>query len=374
MRIGIDAYPLTRNGAGISNYLYNLIVNLEKIDSENEYYLYSCPGIKLPFNNPRWHIRVKKGLINKSSTIWMQTYAKRDTFEDKIDIFWSPEQICPLNLAKNIKLLITIHDLTFVYFPQTMSVHNLILHRLFFKKSLGRANDIITVSNSTANDIRKEFSYIKKEKIKVIYNAAGEDIYSISIKEPQERLRKQFDLFKKYILFVGTIEPRKNIESLIKAYNGLEEGVKDEFMLVIVGKKGWKNSSVFRLCQELGLKDNQIRFLGYVSRRDLLYLYSAASLFVLPSLHEGFGIPLLEAMICKAPILCSDIPVFREIAEDSAHFVDATNVHDLSRGIRDMLQDKELIAKLINRGLQRNQFFSWSKSARQVLEVFHKNK
>ena len=371
MRIAIDAYPLARNGTGISNYLYNLVKQLEQIDLVNEYYLYSCPGIKLPFSsNPRWHIRIKKGVINKSATLWMQILAKKDLAYDKIDIFWSPEQMCPLNLPKKIKLLLTIHDLSNLYFPQTMSVHNLILHRLFFRKSVQKADILITDSNSIAMDIKKNFVNINNEKIKMIYCAATEEIELFNIKESMEYLHKKLNFNKKFILFVGTIEPRKNIETLIEAYYELDKNIKDELMLVIAGKFGWKISSVFNLCRKLGLSDKQVKFLGCVPMQDLSYLYSAASLFVFPSLYEGFGMPLLEAMKCGTPILCSDISVFREVAKDSAYFVEPKNVAAMSMGIKKLLSDQYLVSNLTSKGLERCKLFSWGKSAKELLEIF----
>ena len=372
MRIGIDAYPLARDGAGISNYVFNIVKYLERIDTENEYYLYSCPGIRLPYvSNPRWHLRIKKGLINKSATLWMQTFAAYDFKKDKIDIFWASEQIAPVNLPKRIKLVLTVHDLTWFYYPQTMKGYSLVFHRLFFEKSIEKADMILAVSKTTADNLKRNFDSVNFEKIKVIYEGLDDDFKPLVHQKAFINICKKFNIFKKYILCVGTVEPRKNIETLIKAYSLLGDNIKKEYQVLIVGKIGWCNSRLFKLYKQSRLDENHVKFLGYVLKEDLLNLYCGASLFVFPSLYEGFGLPLLEAMACGVPIVCSDIEVFREIADKGALFVNSREAKLLSLAIHKTLNDQEIRHELVEKGLSRSKVFSWHKVAQDFLDIFN---
>jgi len=372
MRIGIDAYPLARNGSGTSNYLFNIIKHLEKIDFVNEYYLYSCPGIKVPFiDNAHWHLRIKKGLINKSSTLWMQIFTAHDLKKDKIDIFWAPEQIAPINLPKHIKLVLTVHDLTWFYYPQTVKWYSLIFQRLFFKRSIDRADIVLVESKTTTDDLKKDFNDVNFEKIKVIYLGRSEDFKALDHQKAFINICKKFNIFKKYILCVGTVEPRKNIETLIKAYSLLGDNIKKEYQVLIVGKIGWGNSRLFKLYKQSRLDENHVKFLGYVLKEDLINLYCGASLFVFPSLYEGFGLPLLEAMTCGVPIVCSDIEVFREIADKGALFVNSREAKLLSLAIHKTLNDQEIRHELVEKGLSRSKVFSWHKVAQDFLDIFN---
>lgn len=368
MRIGVDAYPLARGGCGISNYLFNMLKQLTSIDLRNEYFLYSPSEIETVFiKNSRWHSQLNKGLINRSATLWMQTEAVKDLIRDRIEIFWAPEQIGPINLPKSIKLALNIHDLSWIYYPWTMSLHNSFFHKLFAKRSISRADLILVQSYTTANDLKKNFSQINPDKIKVIYEGVDEDFRQRDKKKAWELISRKFTISKKYILCVGTIEPRKNIESLLRAYALLDKAIRDEYQLLIAGRFGWKNSSLFKLYNKLKLNKNEVRFLGYVPKEDLINLYCGASLFVFPSLYEGFGLPLLEAMACGVPIICSDIEIFREIVNDSAFYVNSADAQLLSSGIGKLLQDDGIRSTLVRRGSLRKNEFSWLNAARGFL-------
>ncbi len=373
MRIGIDAYPLSRQLTGIGIYLYNMIKNLEMIDKENEYFLYSRPGIRLPFEyNPRWHIRPMRELINKSSTLWMQFNAKRYLLEDNIDIFWGTESILPLNLPSKIKKILTVHDLTWYKFPLMVNWDNRIIFPLLFKKSLKFADMIIADSNCTATSIKELMPDLRK-KISIIYGGVcwpGE-VFNKFKKTDIDYIFAKFKIYSKYILTVGTIEPRKNIVNLLKAFSFLLENSKKlDYQLLIVGGKGWQNSEIYKTYRLLNFKDNQVRFLGYVPDEELYKLYSAAEVFVFPSLYEGFGLPPLEAMACATPVVASDIPIFKEILGDAAILVNPYNPKEIADGIRQVLNDVSLAEELRKKGLERIKLFSWEKSSRALAGLF----
>lgn len=375
MRIGIDAYPLVGQFTGIGRYIYNIIKNLEKIDKRNEYILYSHRNIQLPFpSNSRWRVSIIKGFLNRSGTFWMQTQARRKLKEDKIDLFWATAAILPLNLPSSIKIVLTVHDLTWLYYPKTLKWDNRIIFPLFFKRSLVKADRIIAVSASTAKGI-KEFIPELNNKVSVVYEGVGEEFRPFDKMEAKKYVSLKFGTSLRYILTVATIEPRKNLDNLLRAYARIiKDNPNFDYQLLIAGAKGWKNLNIYKTYKELELSEKQVKFLGYVSDTDMAKLYSGAEVFILPSLYEGFGLPPLEAMASGTPVIASDIPVFREILDDAALLICPYNPEDIASGIHSVLTNKGLAEELRNKGLERVKLFSWEKTARKTLQIFEELK
>ena len=372
MRIGIDTYPLIGQYAGIGIYLYNIIKYLEKIDKENEYFLYAPNAIKSFEYNPKWRIRITKGFFNKSGTFWKQTRARKDLLKDKIDLFWAPNAILPANLPNSIKTVLTVHDLTYVLYPKTLKWDNKIIFPLFFRKSLKKAGEIIAVSESTANEIRKFIPEINN-KISIIYEGISGRFKLIDKYEAKKYISKEFNISQKYILTVLTLEPRKNLNNLLKAFLILiRDNPRLDYQLLIAGGSGWRNSNIYKTYQELNLNSKQVKFLGYVHSDDLIELYSGAEIFVFSSLYEGFGLPPLEAMACGTPVVASDIPVFREILGDAALLVDPFAPEKIANAIYRVLTDNALAKNLMQKGIERIKLFSWETTAKETLGIFEK--
>jgi glycosyltransferase involved in cell wall biosynthesis len=238
------------------------------------------------------------------------------------------------------------------------------LQRYALSRTLKNVDMIITVSKSTKKDVIKCLKF-PEEKIKVIYNGVDERFKPL--KNYNDVLHK-YNINPPYILYIGTLEPRKNIPALIKAFYKLKKrGIRHK--LVIVGKKGWKYKQIFRVVEDLNLRRDVV-FTGYVSYNDLPKFYSAADLFVYPSLYEGFGLPPLEAMACGCPVITSNVSSLPEVVGDAGFIVDPSDIGGLSRTIKELLANDSLRENVIRKGLKRIKEFSWEKTAKESLKVY----
>jgi len=231
-----------------------------------------------------------------------------------------------------------------------------------------RSHHIITVSENSKSEIIKYLN-VSEEKISVIYGGYA-DIFKL---ESDDRLssdvKRKYNITGNYLLYVGTLEPRKNLLGLIRAY--AQSRAKDDFILVLAGGKGWQYENIFKLVRELKL-ENRIIFTGYVPENDLPGLYQGATLFVYPSFYEGFGLPPLEAMACGLPVIVSHTTSLPEVVGDAGVYVDPNDVEQISFSIDTVLSDSELRQTLIQRGLERAKLFSWEKAAKETLKLYQK--
>jgi len=376
MRIGINVYPLTGKLVGHGYYIFYVLKYLEKIDAENEYYLYTPRSISLPFNNPRWHIVITKGLVNTFSSVWTLFNSNKLLTRNNIDLFWNPDYLLPISFRKassKIKSIVTVHDLAHHFYPKTKKFVTLWLLRLFLGNSLRFTHKILVDSDAIGEEL---LTYLKnnkiclKEKISTIYLGVEKNFFRTLDKiECKKFIFEKYKIKQNYILSVSTIEPRKNFINLLIAFKEASK-LNSNYQLVIVGKKGWKCKGVYKAYKSLHLED-QVKFLGYVDREDLPKLYNGANLFVFPSLYEGFGMPLLEAIACGLPCACSDIKVFREIAGEAAAYFNPYSVENISKTIVDVIRYESCRGVLINNGLKRCKLFSWQRSARELLDIFN---
>lgn len=372
MKIGINAYPLSRKFSGPSVYLFNVLKYLEITDTENEYYLYSRDGIKLPFtNNPRWHIVITEGFLNYSSTLWMLTALKKRALKDKIDIFWGTENILPLNLPKIVRKVLIVYDLVWCYYPEVLNWDNSIILPLFAKRSIEASDHIITISHSIADEIKKEFK-VPSEDLSVIYLGVSDKFKHLDQEESSEFIAKKHNVSNNYILFVGNIEPKKNLLNLLKAFKIFTQKFSLKYQLLLVGSKRHNSSDIYKAYKKIKFTVKEVKFLDYVDFQDLPYFYSGAKLFIMPSLYEGFGLPPLEAMACGTPVVASDIPVFREILGDAALLVDPFAPEKIAAAIHRILTDSALAKDLTQKGIERIKLFPWETTAKETLGIFEK--
>jgi glycosyltransferase involved in cell wall biosynthesis len=229
---------------------------------------------------------------------------------------------------------------------------------------------VIAVSEATKRDIVR-LTGTPETKISVIYEAADSLYRPVDDEQALARIRDQYRLPEQYALFVGTIEPRKNLPTLIRAYHGLVEKYKSSADLAIVGRRGWLYDDVYNLVEQLGIED-RVHFLGRVPTEDLLYLYNASSMLVLPSYYEGFGLPPLEAMACGVPVIVSDTSVMPEVVGDAALRVPHEDVEGFTVAMWRLLTDDDLRADMIAKGIKRVKCFSWERAARETLDVYEK--
>jgi len=373
MRVGINAFALRGQYAGIGVYLKNMLLALQRIDRRNEYFLY-VPGpvntIAIP--DSRWRMCVVRGPANVSQTVWMQVSAKSRLLRDKIDLFWSPSAIVPLSAPRHVRVISTVLDLTWKYYPRTLAWDNRIILPFLFPRSLEAADRIITISETAAADLKKDFPSIA-EKVSTVYLGPGSIPLSLLTqnRNDSDYLAQRFQLCGPYLLTVSSIEPRKNLGILFAAYAQLRKQKEHPVpSLVIVGKKGWKTRKIFEAYRSLNLGQKDVRFTGYVSENDLAVLYRNAAVFVFVSLYEGFGLTPLEAMAAGVPAVVSDIPVFREILSPAPLFVNPHVPQDIALAVERILGDLATASRLRQRGLERVAQFSWEKAAHQTLAVF----
>jgi len=265
-----------------------------------------------------------------------------------------------------VKTVFTLHDLIFRFYPEMHKPLNRWFLTLMMPRFLQAADAVVAVSECTKRDAVKTYG-LDETKIKVIYEGVNPR-FRRSSPDDTSAVRRKYGLPERYVLSVGMIEPRKNLTSLLEAYV-LLRNEDSQLKLVIVGKRGWLYEGFFRRLRELGLEDEVI-FPGFVADEDLPASYSAADLFAFPSLYEGFGLPVLEAMACGTPVICSNTSSLPEVAGDAALLVDPNSVEALTRAIIDVLENKELRDELRAKGPRQAAKFSWEATARETLAVY----
>ena len=359
MRIGIDIKCLRYNNAGIGRYLRCTLEALQRIDSKNEYLLFAPSKTPFEPTAPNFKVVICKSEIRLPGILWQQTTLPGIIRENNIDIFWGPEQTLPVgNTGKAIRVL-TVHDLVYKRYPETMAKSVLWINRLFGNKSIEVADAIFSDSGFTKNEILHFFQDIDKEKIHVVTCGAATSLAQ-SEKRPREGR----------LLFVGSLEPRKNLTALIRALEILHEGGLD-IPLAMTGPKGWKNHSIHDILSKSPIAAN-ISHLGFVSEAELRELYDTSAALVFPSIYEGFGLPVLEALAHRMPVLTTKGSVMEEVAGDFATYFDASKPESIAEAIREfwsrreaaeqeLLQKESGIKELLEK-------FSWDNTAKKILK------
>lgn len=371
MRIGLDLRPFLREETGIGVYFRNLLFSLAKIDRENEYFLFSS-SLKDRFSVnkipafTRMNFRDFHYPVEAINFFWYRLlFPPLDYFfKKRLDLTHSPT---PLILPTKGKKIISVHDLFFVDSPELTDKDT---RKNFPKRvysSIQKADGVIAVSEFVKEQLLNRF-VIDEEKVKVIYHGTDPDFYSEVPARRLDRVIKKHTLPSDFLLFVGAIEPRKNLTNLIKALKIVHKRHK-KISLVIAGRKGSDYSKVKALILKNRLED-WVKTLDYLPSEEVRCLYNLASLFVFPSLCEGFGLPLLEAMASRLPLVVSGVSALPEIADDAALYFDPNSPESIAGRVIEVLQDKSLQKKLIVRGRERSKAFDWEKTAVETLDFY----
>ncbi|MFA5234806.1 MAG: glycosyltransferase family 1 protein [Sulfurimonas sp.] len=374
-KILIDAVSLLSPLTGIGRYTYEISLRLQKL-SQDKYEI---------FFNYGYHSKELYGLSNKQSTAEqkakrLQAFIKKSQFLKKItrtlyafiakfhrvtyELYWQPSFIPNPNI-KAKKVICTIHDFSFLLHPQwhpKERIEYLQTHLCLAKK----ADHIITGSNFTKQEIIR-YMQIPNENISVIYHGVDHKLYKPYPQNELQETKAKYDLHEKFLLFVGSIEPRKNLLTLLKAYNLFSEEQKKAFPLVLVGFKGWENREIM---QEIEKNKGYIRYLGYVSDEELAHLYNLCALFIYPSLYEGFGLPPLEAMACGAAVITSNVASLPEVCGNAALYVEPTNPQDIKDKITLLIESEMLQKELSKKSLSQATHFSWENAAEKHFKIF----
>lgn len=366
MKIGIDISQIAFEGTGVATYTRNLVQNLLEVDHENEYVLFGSSLRKqLPL---RSFTSIKKIILplppTALSILWNDLHILApEIFTGKIDIFHSSDWTQPPTQAKKIT---TIHDLVVYKYPGSSHPKIIETHKKRLAWVKKECDLIIVDSEATKKDC-VEILNIPEQKLRVVYLAAGKEYTDFSgqtvpqKKQSIENVKNKYSLKKKYILAVGTREPRKNLERLTSAFEKID---RPDTELVIAGKFGWGSQS----------EKKNVRLLGFVPQEDLPALYAGADVFAYPSLYEGFGFPILEAMSVGCPVLTSDCSSMPELGGNAALYVDPTNEQDITaKLIQIQLLSGESRKKMVEKGYLQSKMFSWEKTAKGTLAVYRES-
>lgn len=372
MRIGVDIRFLARGiQSGVEEYTLNLLPRLfgcKEAEFKLFYNAFKKNKLEFPwasFPNVKIFQRsIPNRFLQLSSFIF--NFPKIDKMIGGVDSFFSPHFILSPT-SKKCKKIITFHDLSFAYYPEFFSFSRNIWHKLMRpKKQAQEADAIISVSESTKEDLIDLYK-INPDKIKVIYPGVGEEFKKLDLSKIY-KIKEKYNLPEKFILYFGTIEPRKNIDGIIKSFDLLKENLKSDIKLVIAGSPGWLYKNVFRTAKESKFKKDII-FTGFIEKEDKPSLYNLASLFVYPSYFEGFGFPPLEAMACGVPTIVSNCTSLPEVAGEGALLVNPYNINEIFIAMKEVLTSKKLSDDLINGGLNQSKKFSWDSCARETLKI-----
>lgn len=325
LRIGIDGRCLSRSAAGISRYVMELCRELDEVLPEVQFYVYTLEPVNMPMPSERWFLRgepstVVRRLLSPAATTlpWYRFRVGSLCKSDGVSIFWGTRGTLP-KLPASVRSLLTVYDLSTVLVPGTMAWRSLYGDRLLFKKSLAEANAICSISRGTAKRLRDLLGYrtdaVVKPAVSAHFNPRAEDEI--------ERVLGIYGVKRPYFLNVGTWEPRKNLELLVKTFLGMKaDGLVRDYKLVLVGGRGWKDVRLAGLVKEA--ERAEVVALGYVPDTHMPSLYSGADVFLFPSIYEGFGIPVLEARACGARVATTDIPELHEAGGEQCIYIPPT--------------------------------------------------
>lgn len=366
MKIAVNAADLDHSRIdGTRIYIQNLLKNFGLQDREDRFLVYH----KNKFN-PQLEFPVFENYEIKKYPFpfwWTQTRFAWEILKEKPDVLWMPMHSLPCFRPRKTKTVVTIHDLAFKFFPDHFPKKDLRRLNFFTDYAVKNADKLIAISNSTKNDILKLYPEIGEEKIKVIHHGYDKGLFHENISHDEiSRVKKCYMLHvSRYMVFVGTIQPRKNIGTLLEAFKILRREEKQKDLgLVIAGSEGWLADPIV---QEIK-KAPGVVMTGNFKTKDLPALLAGAEVFVLPSLYEGFGLPVIEAMACGTPAVVADNSSLAEVAGGAGLLFDSKDAKELAKKIRQVLEDQNLRNNLREKGLARAKNFSWEKCAGETLE------
>jgi glycosyltransferase involved in cell wall biosynthesis len=376
MKVAIELQPCLKNKSGIGIYTYEIAKRLSKCNK------LQVTGDIFSFLNRNDVSKDIEGLdFHKDicslfsygvyKRIWHYTPIRyRQLFRRQTDITHFFNFLVPPRIDG--KVINTIHDLSFLLYPETMDKRNLGFLKKNIQYSVDRPDKIITISENSKNEIIKHLQ-VDSNKIEIIYPGVDYHAYhTIHDQLSIDAVMNKYHLPKEYILYMGTLEPRKNIVGIVEAFSMLKRNTgvaTKQVRLVLAGKKGWLYEPIFSKVQELGL-EQEVVFTDYVEEKDKPIIYGQARAFVFPSLYEGFGIPVLEAMAASVPVITSNTSSLPEVVGDAGVLVDPMDTEAIAKAMYKLIQDEGYVKQLIKRGDSQAQKFTWEASAHKLYEVY----
>jgi len=370
MKIAIDARMAETRG-GIGKYTREILSQLSEIDRKNQYFII----VNKPSNQSIGRLQENFSIFETSVTrkhyfvkdIWHQLFLPFFLKNNHIDVYFNPRYILPY--FSGSKMVVTIHDMIAFLYPEIWPGVSGFRIRQYIRISSKRANMILTVSDSAKNDIMRILN-IPEKKIKVIPCGINKELYNPNYdKSLQNAMIKKYRIVKKFILAIGPMGSRKNHDRLIQAYSNLSNTIKEEYQLVITGEKKGCYQDLLKIIDQLDLSE-AIIFPGFIPEKEMPVLINAASIFIFPSLYEGFGIPLLEAMACGTPLLTSKVSSIPGITGNAALLFNPKSIKEMADAMNKILTDGELREDLVEKGFKQIKKYSWKNSAKELLNVF----
>jgi glycosyltransferase involved in cell wall biosynthesis len=365
MRVGVFVVMAGRNSGGPETYEHNLVKSLASLDRHNEYHIFclsrsAADSFQLVQENVTYRI-----LWPQSRWISFSLSLPLALLSSQVDLLhatFTPPPFSPKNYV------FTHH--CFSTFAHPEFYDPIILRRLngLIIRGLKKARLILCVSENV-RDLTAEKFKISPERLFVVYNGVGENFHPVALDHVHSVLKNTYGIYHPYILYVGELVARKNIIRILEAFNHFRHEVRSDTKLVLAGTRTWPSEGIDETIERLKLKDHVIE-LGYVNNQDLPVLYSGAEMFVFPSLWEGFGIPVIEAMACSTPVLTSNNSALPEVAGGAAVLIDPYSVEDIASGMYKLFSDATLRQSLRAKGLERAKFFTWRRTAQQTLEAY----
>jgi glycosyltransferase involved in cell wall biosynthesis len=367
VRIALNAQLLSSassyRSAGISRVIHHLLDELPRVPGDEEYLVYApaSDANRQLLSRARVRRRLTRVPVHRPPVRigWEQTVLPVELLREHADLLHALGFVSPLWWRG--KTVVTVYDLSFLRFPEVFNRSNRLYLGTFTPPSLRRADRVITISESTRQDVI-ELCGVAPEKVTPILLAADGRFRPAS-PEAVAEFRARRNLPERFVLYLGTLEPRKNVETLVRAYARLRQAGSVDHVLVLAGGKGWLYDSIFALVQRLGLAD-VVRFPGFVPADEQALWYSSATVFAFPSRFEGFGLPLLEAMACGTPVVSSWASSLPEVVGDAGLLVDPSDA------LRQLLEDEARRLALASAGLARAQTFSWRRMAEETVQVY----
>ncbi len=374
MRIGIDVTAAITQGGGIGRYTRELIFALTAVDPDNEYHFFAA---KNPTASPVPHPIPQTDNVHLHTApvderwLYRLWYRLRlplpvQAFTGKLDLFHSPDFVLP-PVHGRIPTLLTVHDLSFVHYPEVFPERLVSYLNQVVPWSIGRATHILADSQATKDDLTAVWQ-VSPDKVTVLYSGVHSRFQPVTDEKKLTAVRRQYQLGDApYILAVGTVQPRKNYQMLIRAFQPIAQT--HPHHLIITGGKGWLMEEMMAEVGRQGM-DGRVHFPGFVADDDLPALYSGAALFVFPSLYEGFGLPLLEAMGCGVPVITSNASSLPEVAGNAAIQLSPHDQAAWTEAIQHLLADPAERTRLVAAGFRQTRRFTWEQSARQLRTLY----
>jgi glycosyltransferase involved in cell wall biosynthesis len=377
MKIGIDIRLIGKKRTGDEVVIFNLVKGLAQLDSNHEFELLTDAKDENVLNeiSQQLGIAQKKNfkIVSvpcKNRFAWNFWTLPNYLRKNPVDIYHT-QYITPWFVPKTIKIVTIIHDISFNFFPKFIKFSDLLFLRTLIPISIKRADKVVGVSQFTRAEII-EYYKVDPEKVAWIHNAISEDFLSSDVSASRlEKVREKYSLPQKFVLYMGTLQPRKNIPHLIEAFARIKEDDANDLKLVICGNQKAHNydQRITGTLETYSL-GGEVIFPGFIDEQDKAAVFHLAEVFVFPSLYEGFGIPVLEAMSQGVPVLCSDIPSLKEVAAESALYFDLESGEDFAQKLKEICFNKELREQLALKGKERITAFSWLSSARKMLAIY----